>query len=41
VTVGLTNAKYTEIKSGLKEGDQAIYAGYESLHEDDPVVPTP
>jgi hypothetical protein len=41
VTVGLMNAKYAEIRSGLNEGDQVIYAGYESLHEGDPVVPTP
>ena len=29
-----------EVVSGLKEGDQVIYAGYEMLKEDDPVVPT-
>ncbi len=34
------NEKYVEIKGGLNEGDQVIYAGYESLHEGDPVVPT-
>jgi hypothetical protein len=40
VTVGLRNAGYVEIRSGLKEGEQVIYAGYESLREGDPVVPT-
>jgi len=29
-----------EIRSGLREGDQVIYAGQEMLTEDDPVVPT-
>ena len=40
VKVGLVNSHYVEIKSGLQEGDQVIYAGYESLKEGDPVVPT-
>ena len=41
VTVGLTNAKFMEITSGIHEGDQVIYAGYENLMEGAPVVPTP
>jgi RND family efflux transporter MFP subunit len=41
VTIGLVNASSVEIKSGLKDGDQVIYAGFEGLHEGDPVVPTP
>ncbi|HZO91684.1 MAG TPA: heavy metal-binding domain-containing protein [Chthonomonadaceae bacterium] len=28
-----------EIRNGLEEGAQVIYAGQESLHEGDPVVP--
>jgi hypothetical protein len=40
VVVGLTNTKYVGIRSGLTEGDQVIYAGYENLKEGDPVVPT-
>jgi hypothetical protein len=40
VTVGLVNSHYVEIRSGLREGDQVIYAGQEMLTEDDPVVPT-
>lgn len=40
VTVGLVNPQYVEVKSGISEGDQVIYAGYENLHEGDPVVPT-
>ena len=40
VTVGLVNAQYVEIKSRLREGDPVIHAGYESLNEGDPVVPT-
>jgi len=40
VTTGLTNDKFVEIKDGVQEGDKVIYAGYESLHEGDPVVPT-
>jgi hypothetical protein len=40
VTVGLVNSHYVEIRSGLREGDQVIYAGQELLTEDDPVVPT-
>jgi hypothetical protein len=40
VTAGLTNDKYVEIRNGLHEGDQVIYAGYENLREGDPVVPT-
>jgi hypothetical protein len=40
VTVGLRNSGYVEIESGLREGEQVIYAGYESLKEGDPVVPT-
>jgi heavy metal-binding protein len=36
----LVNSHYIEIKSGLQEGDQVIYAGYEMLREGDPVVPT-
>ena len=38
--VGLVNSNYVGIKSGLQEGDQVIYAGYEMLKEGDPVVPT-
>jgi hypothetical protein len=38
--VGLTNEKYVGIRSGLQEGDQVIYAGYENLNDGDPVVPT-
>jgi hypothetical protein len=40
VTVGLVNSHYVEIRSGLQEGDQVIYSGYEMLKEGDPVVPT-
>jgi P-type Cu+ transporter len=40
VTVGLVNAQYVAIKSGLHEGEQVIYDGYQSLREGDPVVPT-
>lgn len=40
VTVGLVNKHYVEIRSGLKEGDQVIYAGHEMLKEGDPIVPT-
>ena len=40
VTVGLVNSHFVEIRSGVREGDQVIYAGYESLQEGDPVVPT-
>jgi hypothetical protein len=40
VTLGLTNARFVEIKSGLQEGDQVIYAGYDNLTEGAPVVPT-
>jgi hypothetical protein len=40
VTVGLVNSRYVEIKTGLREGDQVIYAGYKSLKEGDPVVAT-
>jgi RND family efflux transporter MFP subunit len=39
VRVGLVNTHYVEIRSGLKEGDQVIYAGHEMLKEGDPVVP--
>lgn len=38
--MGLVNDRYVEIRSGLNEGDQVIYAGYESLKEGDAVVPT-
>ena len=40
MTVGLVNSHYVEIRSGLQEGEQVIYAGYEMLKEGDPVVPT-
>ena len=40
MTVGLVNSHYVEIKSGLQEADQVIYAGDEMLKEGDPVVPT-
>ena len=40
VTLGLTNSKFVEIKAGLREGEQVIYAGYEGLTEGAPVVPT-
>ena len=40
VTTGLANDKFVEIKSGIQEGDQVIYAGYEGLSEGNPVVPT-
>lgn len=40
VTTGLANDKFVEITGGIQEGDQVIYAGYESLHDGDPVVPT-
>jgi hypothetical protein len=40
VTLGLRNSRYVEIESGLEEGQQVIYAGYEALKENDPVVPT-
>jgi RND family efflux transporter MFP subunit len=40
VTIGLRSEKYTEIRSGVREGEQVIYAGIEGLHEGDPVVPT-
>ena len=40
VTIGVTNPQYAEVRSGVREGDQVIYAGQESLKEGDPVVPT-
>jgi hypothetical protein len=40
VTVGLVNPQYVEIKSGVQPGEQVIYAGYQGLHEGDPVVPS-
>ena len=40
MTLGLTNTKLVEIKSGLREGDKVIYAGTEDLAEGAPVVPT-
>jgi len=40
VKVGLVNSNYVGIKSGLQEGEQVIYAGYEMLKEGDPLVPT-
>lgn len=40
VTTGLVNDKFVEIKSGLQEGEQVIYAGNEALKDGDPVVPT-
>jgi DNA-directed RNA polymerase subunit RPC12/RpoP len=40
VTTGLVNSHTIEIRSGLQEGDQVIYAGSEMLKEGDPVVPT-
>jgi hypothetical protein len=40
VTLGLVNSHFVEVRNGLQEGDQVIYAGYEMLKEDDPVVPT-
>jgi hypothetical protein len=36
----LVNSHYVEIRTGLQEGDQVIYAGQEMLKEEDPVVPT-
>ncbi len=39
VTLGLQNPQYAQIRTGLNEGDQVIYEGYESLKEGDPVVP--
>jgi hypothetical protein len=36
----LVNSHYVEIKRGLQDGDQVIYAGDEMLREGDPVVPT-
>jgi hypothetical protein len=39
VTVGLQNPRYVEIRSGLEEGEQVVYAGAESLREGDPVAP--
>ena len=40
MTVGLVNSHYVEIRRGLHEGDQVIYAGQEALKEGDPVVAT-
>lgn len=40
VTVGLVNPQFAEVRSGIRPGDQVIYAGAEGLHEGDPVVPT-
>jgi hypothetical protein len=40
VTLGLANANYVEIKSGLNEGDQVIYRGQEGLLEGTPVTAT-
>jgi multidrug efflux pump subunit AcrA (membrane-fusion protein) len=40
VEVGATDGKRTEILSGLKEGDQVIYAGHEYLKEGDTVSPS-
>lgn len=39
MTLGVTNPRYVEIRSGVQAGDQVIYAGLESLKEGDPVVP--
>jgi RND family efflux transporter MFP subunit len=38
VHVGLSNAGRTEIKSGLQEGDQVIFAGQSDLQQDMPVI---
>lgn len=40
VKTGASNGERTEILEGLKEGDEVIYAGYQYLHEGDPVFPT-
>ena len=40
VVIGLINAKYVEIKSGLNEGDQVVYSGVDTLTEGAPVLPT-
>lgn len=40
MTLGLVNEKYVEIRSGLQDGAQVIYQGYEGLKNNDPVVPT-
>jgi len=39
VTTGISDGERTEITSGLKSGDEVIYAGYEDLKEGDPVFP--
>ncbi len=39
VKTGATNGDYTEIISGLKDGARIIYRGYESLKENDAVMP--
>lgn len=40
VMTGLSNEHYTEITSGLSEGDQVIYQGYSSLRNGLPVIAT-
>lgn len=40
VEVGATDGKRTEIRFGLREGDQVIYAGHEYLKEGDTVSPS-
>ncbi|MBI2252428.1 MAG: efflux RND transporter periplasmic adaptor subunit [Armatimonadetes bacterium] len=40
ITLGITNGARTEVLSGLKEGDEVIYAGFDYLKEGDLVYPT-
>lgn len=40
IPIGLTNAEYTEVTSGLKAGDSVIYMGQTDLQPGMPVVPT-
>lgn len=40
VQTGITNGERTEITSGIKDGDEVIYAGQDYLNENDNVFPT-
>jgi len=41
VTLGASDGARTEALAGLREGDEVIYRGHESLHEGDLVYPVP
>lgn len=41
VRIGGSNGLYTQILSGIREGDRVIYEGYVGLHDGDKVIPVP